>query len=204
MKATILLGTLKTSGISNTEVLCDFFCHFLKKENISSSIIRLVDHTILPGTYSDMGKGDEWPAILQTLEDSDIIIIATPIWWNNMSSEIQRVIERLDELHDEIISGEEPRFIGKVGGIIVTGDSDGAQSIFSSIANFFSFIGITVPPFAALTVLTEKHAKGKSPTRKMLTEFYEKSYKDTAEKMVEQLVIYSKFLNSDKKGKRGS
>ena len=29
---------------------------------------------------------------------SDILIIATPIWWSNQSSLIQRVIERLDEL----------------------------------------------------------------------------------------------------------
>ena len=46
---------------------------------------------------------NNWPAILEKILDSDIIIFATPIWWGIQSSLIQRVIERLDELHDEIM-----------------------------------------------------------------------------------------------------
>ena len=194
MKATILLATLKTDALSNTEVLCEFFGNFLKKQKVDYSIIRLVDHNIMPGTYSDMGEGDDWPAILKTLEDSDIIIFATPIWWNSISSEMQRVIERLDELHDEILNGKQSRFAGKVGGIIITGDSDGAQSCIATISNFFSFIGIALPPFAALTVLSEKQAKDKNPTRKQLTELYEKDYTETAQQMTKQLTHFATLL----------
>ena len=90
MRATILLGTLKKEGLSNTATLSEFFSRRLERSGVECETIRLVDRHILPGTYSDMGTGDEWPAILDTLLRSQIIIVATPIWWSNHSSLIQR------------------------------------------------------------------------------------------------------------------
>jgi hypothetical protein len=37
---------------------------------------------------------DEWPEIADKLRKADIVIFATPIWWGQRSSLIQRVIER--------------------------------------------------------------------------------------------------------------
>lgn len=193
MKATILLGTLKKTEMSNTEVLAEFFKEHIEKENVACSIIKLVEHKILPGTYSNMGEDDEWPQILNQLISSDIIIFATPIWWNNQSSEIQRVIERLDELHDEILKGGKSKMKGKAGGVIITGDSDGAQSVISNIANFYNAIGIILPPFATLSVLWENQAKNKKPTKEELMKKYSQDYKETAEKMAKQLVSYAGF-----------
>src|SRR5215217_5917955 len=95
VKATILLGTLKKSGLSNTETLCEFLSRKMEENGVRCEIVKLVEHEILPGTYSDMGEGDEWPNILRRVLDSEIVILATPVWWGNQSSEIQRVIERL-------------------------------------------------------------------------------------------------------------
>jgi multimeric flavodoxin WrbA len=191
MKATILLGTLKKTGLSNTEVLCEFFQQHLEAQKIECSIIKLVEHSIFPGNYNDMGEGDDWPKILKQILASDIILLASPIWWNNHSSETQRVIERLDELHDEIMAGKESRLAGKVGGVLVTGDSDGAQTIIANVGNFFNAIGLTFPPFASLTVLWDKQAKDQKPTKKELLAKYEKDYKATAQKMVQQLITFS-------------
>ena len=191
MKAIILLGTLKKEGISNTEVLSEFLIGFLVKQGVETKIIKLVEHSIWPGTYSNMGEGDEWPAILEQLLESDIIIFASPIWWNNQSSEIQRVIERLDELHDEILSGKESKLHGKVAGIVITGDSDGAQHIIANLSNFYNAIGLLLPPYATLSVLWEKQAKGKDTSREELMEKYKKDYTETAEKMVKQMLKYS-------------
>jgi multimeric flavodoxin WrbA len=190
MKAIILLGTLKREGLSNTEVLSEFLAGYFKKQNIDCTIIKLVEHNILPGTYSDMGAGDDWPKILKQLLAADIIVFATPIWWNNQSSEIQRVIERLDELHDEVLEGKQSKLEGKVGGIVITGDSDGAQHIIANISNFFNAIGIALPPYASLSVLWEKQAKGQKPTREELMQKYEKDYASTAETMVKQMLHY--------------
>lgn len=190
MKALILLGTLKKDRLSNTEVLSEFLNSFLVKQGVECQTIKLVDHNILPGTYSNMGKGDDWPIVLEQVLDADILIFATPIWWNNQSSEIQRVIERLDELHDEILEGKESRLNGKVGGVVITGDSDGAQHIIANISNFFNALGVLMPPFATISVLIDKHEKGKENTREELLAEYKKEYTEPVEKMVKQLVKY--------------
>jgi multimeric flavodoxin WrbA len=191
MKATILLGTLKKSGLSNTETLCGFLSRRMERAGIACETIKLVDHAILPGTYSDMGEGDEWPGILDRVLASRILILATPVWWSNQSSEIQRVIERLDELHDRIMEGEPSPLEGKVGGIVITGDSDGAQHIIANICNFFNAVGLVVPPYATLSVLWERQAKGKNPTKEELMEKYESDYAEAADRMIRQLLKYA-------------
>jgi multimeric flavodoxin WrbA len=190
MKAIILLATLKKEGLSNTQVLSEFLVEEFKKKNVESEIVRLVQYNILPGTYDDMGDGDEWPLILRKIEEADILIFATPIWWGNHSSEMQKVIERLDKVHDEILAGQTSRLNGKVGGIVITGDSDGAQHIIGNIANFFNAIGLVLPPFATLSVMYEGQAKEAKTTREELWKKYSDEYTPTAEKMVFQLLKY--------------
>lgn len=187
MKAIVLLATLKKKGLSNTETLAEFLTGYLKKSDIDCTTIKLVDYNILPGTYSDMGQDDDWPQILRQILDADIIIFATPIWWNNQSSEMQRVIERLDEIHDEILQGKKSKLEGKVGGIVITGDSDGAQHVISNIANFFNAVGVVLPPYATLSTLLDMQKKSAENSKKELLEKYEKEYADTAKKMVRQL-----------------
>jgi len=191
MKAIILLGTLKRTGLSNTEVLCEFLARRMKKSGIETEIIRLVDHQIPPGTSSDMGPGDDWPMILEQLLDSPIIILATPIWWNNQSSLIQRVIERLDERHDQLLAGKPSGLEGKVGGIVITGDSDGAQTVIGNLCNFFNAVGLLIPPFATLSVLWEGQAKGKKTRRAELMKKYDADYAATADKMIHALLEWA-------------
>ncbi len=187
MKAIILLATLKKEGLSNTQVLSEFLAEYLQKNQIDTEIVKLVEHNILPGTYTNMGKNDDWPAIFEKIKNAEIVIFATPIWWNSQSSEMQKVIERLDEIHDDILAGKKSALEGKAGGIVVTGDSDGAQSIIGNITNFFSAIGITSPPMSTLTVIDELQAKSKQPTREELWKKYEKEYAEAAETMSKNL-----------------
>ena len=191
MRATILLGTLKKTGLSNTETLCEFLARRMEGEGIRPEVVKLVSHRILPGTYSDMGGGDEWPGILEKVLGSEIVILATPIWWGNQSSLIQQVIERLDELHDEVMEGKPSRLEGKVGGVVITGDSDGAEHVIANVCNFFNAVGLLIPPYATLSVLWERQAKGKNPTREELLNKYEADYAETADKMIRQLLKYA-------------
>jgi multimeric flavodoxin WrbA len=196
MKATILLGTLKRSGLSNTQTLCEFLARRMKREDIRCEIIKLVDHHVLPGTCSGMGEGDAWPGILKKVLASDIVVFATPIWWGGHSSEIQRVIERLDEIHDGILAGKSSPLESKIGGIVITGDSDGAEHVIGNISNFFNAIGLLIPPYATLSVLWDKQAKDKKTSKKMLLDKYESDYADTADKMIRQLLKYVRASES--------
>ncbi|MGE3345177.1 MAG: flavodoxin family protein [Vicinamibacterales bacterium] len=191
MRATILLGTLKASGLSNTQALCEFLAGKLKQRGVEAEIVKLVDHPIPAGTYSNMGDGDGWPPILERLLQSEMIVFATPVWWGGHSSLIQRVIERLDELHDRIMEGKPSPLDGKVGGIVITGDSDGAQHVIGNVGNFFNAVGLVLPPFATLSVLWEGQAKGKRPTREELLAKYESDYAQAADRMIEQMLRYA-------------
>lgn len=190
MKAVILLATLKRTGLSNTETLSEFFQTKLTSQGVDCEIIKLVNYHIPAGTYTDMGSGDDWPSILDKILAAKIVIFATPIWWESHSSEMQKVIERLDHLHDEILEGKTSRLEDKVGGIIVTGDSDGAQHIIASLANFFNAVGIILPPYASLTVLSELQQKGATTTREELLKFYEEQYTGTADTMINKILKY--------------
>ncbi len=188
MRALILLATLKKDGLSNTLTLSEFLAEKMRKKKIAVDIVRLAGLNIPSGTYSDMGDGDKWPGVLEQIPAADIIIFATPIWWNNLSSLMQRVIESLDELQDYVMEGKPSGLEGKAAGIVVTGDSDGAQSLMGGIANFYNAVGLLLPPYSTLTVLWEGQAKGKKTSRKQLLAKYEKEYSDTADTMVKHLI----------------
>ena len=188
MKAILLLATLKKDRPSNTEALCRFFTDKLDSKGILHETIKLVDYNIPPGTYSRMKEDDQWPAIQDKILESDLVIFATPVWWNNHSSLMQRAIERLDELHDHLMEGKPSGLEGKAGGIIVTGDSDGAMGVISGIANFYNAIGIAFPPFASLTVLWDRQAKGTETPEAALLEKYKKDYSAVADKMIDSLL----------------
>ncbi len=158
MKAVFLLASLKRGGEwSHTKVLCDLLAEKLKENGVESEIISLVEHHIPPGLKTDMGvvdgKQDEWPTIVKAMFAADIIIFATPIWWGNMSSLMQRIIERLDELNDEIAKSGKSDFLNKAGGMVITGAEDGAQHVIGNLSNFMSWNGLTLPPAASLSFL---------------------------------------------------
>lgn len=192
MNAIILLGTLKTDGLSNTATLSEFLAERLDKSEVATDIVRLVDLKLLPGTETDMGENDEWPALLERILAADMVIFATPIWWDGHSSLIQRVIERLDALHDEIMAGKPSRLDGKVAGIVITGGSDGAQHILGHLMNFCNAVGLLVPPYATLSVLWQRHQKDKHPSRADLIAKYDSDYRKATDKMVEQLIRYAR------------
>jgi len=188
MKAIILLATLKDKGTSNTQVLTEFAVSYLEKEGIECEIVRLAAHTILPGTYIKMPEPDDFPLIYDKIVGADIIFFATPIWWNSHSSELQRVIERLDEVFDIINQGKPSPLEGKLGGIIITGDSDGVEHVTGNIANFFCSMGITLPAYGSLGVIYEGHAKGKKTPKAALLKYYQKEYAQDAESMAKSFV----------------
>src|SRR5450432_3183906 len=129
------------------------------KHEVKTEIIRLVEYEILPGTKSNMGKKDEWPRILEKLARADIIVFATPIWWSGHSSLIQRMLERLDELNDEIVETGNSEFLNKVGGMVITGGEDGVQNVIAGLANFMVWNGLTLPPACSLSYIGNHRAK---------------------------------------------
>ncbi|MEO8237623.1 MAG: NAD(P)H-dependent oxidoreductase [Flavobacterium sp.] len=192
MKAIILLATLKNKGRSNTETLTEFLGGYLTKQKIEYEIVKLANHNIVPGTFTHMDVEDDWPAIYKKILDAQILLFATPIWWNNHSSELQRCIERLDEVYDIILAGKDSPLDGKIGGVIVTGDSDGVEHITGNIANFFCSIGVSLPPYTSLGVIWEGHSKDSKKTKAQILKYYKDTYAQDAEAMAESLAKAAK------------
>jgi multimeric flavodoxin WrbA len=197
LRAIFLLATLKhkRSGqeFSHTQVLSEVVVESLREYNVKSEIIRLVDYDIPAGTKSNMGKGDEWPGILKKVLASDIIVFATPIWWGNQSSLMQRTIERLDELHNELLETGKSRLTNKIGGIVITGEEDGEQHITGNIANFFLNMGLLLPPHCAVSYQGEYTRA----TRNSLAKKFREDMSDAVEKMARNLVFFSRSLREN-------
>lgn len=121
----------------------------LEGHGVSCTYFRLADYNLKPGVEADMGDGDEWPAIRQHIVDSDILIVATPTWVGHMSSLAQRALERMDaEISIEDDEGR-PGMFGKVAGVAVVGNEDGAHKICGDVFQALNDIGFTLPAQAA-------------------------------------------------------
>lgn len=203
LKAVYLVGTLKPSPeISNSYTLSEFLARHLNSHGVENDIIRLIDYNIKPGAYTNVNNNssnddDDWPAILEKILASQIIIFATPVWWGNQSSLIQGAIERLDEIHDEIMNSGRSRMTNKVAGIVVTGDSDGAEHIIGNLANFFISLGFTIPAASTLTVLWSGQSKGSNKSREELWKYYEKTYTSMAKGAAQNLAFMANLLKQN-------
>jgi multimeric flavodoxin WrbA len=150
LSALILGCSLKPSPHeSSTDVLSSQLSEALSAYNVSSEHIRVVDHTVLPGVDTDMGEGDEWPAIREKMLAADILIIATPTWAGHMSSVAMRVIERLDAELGETDDSGLPLVYNKVAGAVVVGNEDGAHAICAALFQSLNDYGFTIPAAGA-------------------------------------------------------
>ncbi len=100
LRAVYVNCTLKKSPKqSHTATLMEVSKKIMKTENVKLDEIRLVDHPVASGVYPDMTEygweEDAWPSLFDRIINADILIIGTPIWLGEKSSEAQKLIERL-------------------------------------------------------------------------------------------------------------
>ncbi|TAK04792.1 hypothetical protein EPO33_02225 [Patescibacteria group bacterium] len=148
MKALALVGTLKHGPeASNTDELVSRVFERLAAYGVETKTVRLVDRDIKHGLMTDMD--DDWKDVNGDILDADIVVFATPIWWGQPSSLIQKAIERMDQLDNEYMMTGTSRLFGKVGGMVVTGHEDGVQHVIGTLANALIWYGFTLPPECA-------------------------------------------------------
>ena len=197
LKALFLVGSLKqNSEDTNTLLLSQFLAKQFLTYDTEYEIVKLADHNIKPGTCTNLDS-DDWHAILEKILNSDIVIFATPIWWGIQSLLAQRVIKRLDELHDEIMETGISRLTNKVAGIIITGDSDGAEHIIGNLTNFFLALVLTISPFGTLTVLWPEFAKNRDKNKEEKLKYLEDNYTSTAKKAAQNLTFMVNLLKTN-------
>jgi multimeric flavodoxin WrbA len=145
--------TLKKSPRkSHTQGLMDLSKNIMIKEGVTVDNIRFVDHDVAPDVYPDMTEygwdTDEWPELFDKIYAADILIIGTPIWLGERSSEATKLIERLYAMSGKLNDKGQYLYYGKAGGCIITGNEDGVKHCSMSILYSLQHLGYTVPPQA--------------------------------------------------------
>jgi multimeric flavodoxin WrbA len=146
LRALVLNCTLNPSPAeSSTAVLASEVIDALGEHDVTSELVRVVDHSVRFGVSTDEGDGDEWPAIRRKLLDADILVIATPIWLGQPSSVCKVVLERLDAEISETDDEGRMETFGKVAALAVVGNEDGAHHVTAEVYQALSDVGFTVP-----------------------------------------------------------
>lgn len=146
LSALALVCTLNPSPTaSSSELIARHVLDELEKHGVSTSSERVVDYAVKPGIATDMGEGDEWPALREKVLAADILVLATPIWLGHPASITQLVLERLNAESSETDEQGRPVMYDKVGLVAVVGNEDGAHKVTADVMQGLNDVGFTIP-----------------------------------------------------------
>ncbi len=153
LSALFLNCTLKPTGtLSNTEALINVSKAIMDANGVATEVLRPVDFELPPGVYPDMTEHgferDEWPQLCPKVMDADILVVGTPIWLGEESSECRRLIERLYGESGNLNDKGQYIYYGRVAGCIVTGNEDGVKHCAMSVLYALQHLGYSIPPQA--------------------------------------------------------
>jgi multimeric flavodoxin WrbA len=153
LRAVFVNCTLSPSPAeSHTQRLMDRSIGVMRRAGVSVEVIRAVDHVIAPGVMPDMtehgAERDDWPALQERILAADILVIGTPIWLGDKSSVCTQVIERLYAYSGELNDRGQSVYYGRVAGVVVTGNEDGAKHCAMNLHFSLAHLGYTIPPQA--------------------------------------------------------
>lgn len=151
LTALAITCTLKPSPAeSSSDLLATQILDALADHGVTGDLVRAVDLAVKPGVETDMGDGDEWPAIREKVLAADILVLVTPTWMGQHSSVAQRVLERLDAELAETDAEGRPILFDKVAIAGIVGNEDGAHHIAAILFQSLNDVGYTVPAQASV------------------------------------------------------
>ena len=91
---------------------------------------------------------DQMQVIYDAVLACDVLLLATPIRWNNHTALVQKFVERMNAIENQYSWFGNRMISGKVAGLIIVGHVDGIQHVAGNLLNFFSWLGFTTPEVA--------------------------------------------------------
>tara|TARA_R110002049_G_scaffold247413_8_gene421599 strand:+ start:3354 stop:4049 length:696 start_codon:yes stop_codon:yes gene_type:complete len=160
LSALFINCTLKKSPEkSHTDGLIDISKSIMEKNGVEVETLRLIDHEVATGIYPDMKEHgwevDKWPELFKKVKKADILIVTTPIWLGEKSSECTKLIERLYAMSSMTNDKGQYIYYGKVGGCLITGNEDGAKHCAMNMLYSLQHLGYSIPPQADAAWLGE-------------------------------------------------
>jgi multimeric flavodoxin WrbA len=90
-------------------------------------------------------EDDEMQIVYDAVLAGDILILATPIRWNNHSALVQKFVERMNCIENQYSWFGNRMVRNKVVGLIIIGHVDGMQHVAGNLLNFFAWLGFSSP-----------------------------------------------------------
>jgi len=129
-----------------------------EREGARTRLFHLYDYNIKPclGCLVDDQKACRYPCVIEDdmkeiyreILDADGIIIATPIYWYNVSGVLKNFIDRIT-VFENMINIEGRSWVeGKVAGVIAAGNDSGCISVISNLYAVLNSMGFAIPPWA--------------------------------------------------------
>jgi len=147
-------------GMSKSERLLLRALEQYKAAGCETTFLRLKDLKIheCEGNYSENPsyctypcqssmkyEDDEMQVVYDAVLACDILILATPIRWNNHSALVQRFVERMNCIENQYSWFGNRMIRKKVVGLIIIGHVDGMQHVAGNLLNFFAWLGFASP-----------------------------------------------------------
>jgi multimeric flavodoxin WrbA len=146
LRTLVLCCSLKASpSESSSERIGREVLAALADHDVDGEVIRVVDHDVRFGVSVDEGDGDGWPALREKVLAADIVVLSTPIWMGQPSSVCKMVLERLDAELSETDEAGRLLTYGKVAGVAVVGNEDGAHHVVAEVFQALNDVGFTLP-----------------------------------------------------------
>lgn len=151
------------AGMSKSERLLERALEKFSGYGCTTSFIRLKDLEIhdCEGNYSEDPSfctypcqssmkypDDQMQEVYDAVLSCDIMILATPIRWNNHSALIQKFVERMNCIENQYSWFGNRMIRNKVAGLIIIGHVDGIQHVAGNLLNFLSWVGFHIPEVA--------------------------------------------------------
>lgn len=145
---------------SHTLRLMNRAAGIMREQGVEVEMLHALEHKIAFGMEKDMSDdplqgGDDWPMIQKKIIEADILVLGSPIWLGVKSSVATLVVERMYAYSGERNEKGQYLYYGKTGGVVVTGNEDGAKAVAMEVLYAMSHIGYTVPPQADCAWLGE-------------------------------------------------
>lgn len=149
-----------SAGMSKSEKLLSQVLKHMDELGAKTTFIRLQDLKIYDceGNYSENPalctypcqstmkyKDDEMQKVYDAVLETDVLILATPIRWNNHTALVQKFIERMNCIENSDVWFGKRLIEDKVAGMIIIGHVDGIQHVAGNLMNFFIWMGFQVP-----------------------------------------------------------
>lgn len=146
LTALVLCCTLsKSPKASSSELIGTRLLGALAEHGVEGDQVRVVDHPVAFGVSTDEGDGDAWPELRRQVLAADIVVLSTPIWMGQPSAVCKLVLERLDAELGETDDEGRTLTSGKVAGVAVVGNEDGAHHVSAEVYQALNDVGFSLP-----------------------------------------------------------